>query len=74
MQYGRAEFSQIKKDVDTGQIKDLAGANVPLFIAAIRERATVLCVSEGFSDQDIRDIGFIPCDTVETALNLPLSG
>lgn len=69
-QYGRAEFSQIKKDVEAGRIEDLVGVNVPLFIATIRDRATVFCVSDGFSDEDIQDIGFIPCDTVERALNL----
>lgn len=67
--YGSTDFTKIKQEVDAGRITDLVGANVPLFIASVRERATVLCVSEGFSEQDIRDIGFIPCNTVEAALD-----
>ena len=62
-------YDEIMKDVNAGVLEDIVGINVPLFIARVRDRVTTLCVSEGFSDQDIRDLGFLPCASPEEALS-----
>jgi hypothetical protein len=61
-------FDKIKADVDSGKITDIVGINVPLFVATVRDRITTLCVSDGFSERDIRDLGFIPSGSLAEAL------
>ncbi|MDL2232561.1 nickel-dependent lactate racemase [Ruminococcaceae bacterium OttesenSCG-928-L11] len=66
--YCAMDYAAIKADVDNGSIRDIVGINVPLFVATVADRVTTLCVSEGFSPEDIRDLGFTPCATVDAAL------
>lgn len=66
--YGAMEYDEIMKDVDAGVLEDIVGINVPLFIARVRNRVTTLCVSEGFSEEDVQALGFTYCDSLETAL------
>ena len=66
--YGAMPFDAIKADVDSGKITDIVGINVPLFVATVRDRVTTLCVSDGFSERDIRDLGFVPCADIDAAL------
>lgn len=66
--YCAMDFASIKAAVDRGEVKDIVGINVPLFVATVSRRVTTLCVSQGFADADIRDLGFEPCASVESAL------
>lgn len=68
-QYCTQSYDKILRDVESDLLEDIVGINVPLFVARVRDRATTLCVSNGFADADIYDLGFVPCSSVEEALS-----
>lgn len=66
--YSSMPFDDIKADVDAGLVEDIVGINVPLFVATMSGRNTVLCVSEGLQTEDIEALGFTPSNNIEDAL------
>ena len=66
--YCSLSTEQIMADVESGELKDIVGVNVPLFLASIRDRAKTFCVSGGMSNEEIKSLGFIPAQSVEKAL------
>jgi len=67
-EYTTKSLDEIKAGIDSGEITDIVGTNVPMFVAAVKHRASTICVSDGLTDMDARDLGFERAADVETAL------
>lgn len=68
--YALKSFEELKDAVTKGEIKDIVGINVPLFHSTIRHRVTTICVSDGFTKEDMDCLGFIYAKNINEALKI----
>jgi len=68
VKYSKSSVDEIRNLVEEGKIDDIVGITVPLLHASVRNRVTTICVSEGFTKEDIECLGFVYAKNLEDAL------
>jgi len=66
--YSAKSFSEVNTAIDNGEIADIVGASVPLYLSILRDRVSTICVSEGINALDAEALGFAWADSIESAL------
>jgi nickel-dependent lactate racemase len=61
-------FEDLKAGVDSGEITDIVGVNVPMYNSMLRHRVTNYCVTNHLSSEDIATMGFERAGSVQEAL------
>lgn len=68
-QYIQLPFEEQKAAAERGEVQDLAGLNVPMYHAMVRERAQrTICVTPHLPASDLALLGFDSAPDVDTAL------
>ena len=70
MKYGSMPFEEIRQAVKNGEVTDIVGINVPLFIARLAGRVRVILVSDGISAHEAASIGFEKAASIPEALQM----
>ena len=68
--YSRMAFNEIKEHLENGRVTDKVGITVPLLHSSVRDMTTTICVSNGFSREDIESLGFTYAANMKEALKL----
>ncbi len=62
-------FEQLKAAVESGEITDIVGVNVPMYHSMVRHRTKNFLVTNHLSQNDVRAIGFEQVSDIQSALN-----
>jgi len=62
----------ILKNLDLGKIKDRTCGAICVSQARLLKRAKVFCISQGMTDQEITDLGFLPFSDIQSAIQQAL--
>jgi nickel-dependent lactate racemase len=65
-------FEDLKKGVNSGEITDIVGVNVPMYHSMLRNRVRNFLVTNHMSDEDITATGFVKMTSVQQALKKSL--
>jgi len=71
-EYARRPHEKIRRLIKEGKIKDLVGAANLLLHALMLERAQVICVSEGMTMEQKKNLGFKHAQSISHALKMAL--
>ncbi len=61
-------FEDLKAGVESGEITDIVGVNVPMYHSMLRHRVRTFCVTNHLSREDIAALGFEEAASVQEAL------
>ncbi len=67
--YGAMSFEDIRAAVHRGEVTDVVGINVPLFLARLRGRVRTILVSNGISPRQAEQLGFESAPNLQSALD-----